>query len=245
MESSILALWAHPRARSSAVGRMMCERGDFSVKDEPFMAYYYFSDERISDRRGDVEPQPACRFDVILQGLLREAEQHPVFVKDHAYHVMSRANPAMLRHFRNTFLIRDPAHSLPSLYARMPDFTLQETGYAALFQLFELARQVGGTNPIVIDADELVEQPEAAVSAYCDAVGVSFVAQALQWSDGLHAAMNADWGGWYHHLANSRGFARQENPDYIGVNHNRHLARAYEHCLPFYRALHAHRLRIR
>jgi hypothetical protein len=36
----ILAVWAHPRARSTAFGRMMYERGDFSVKDEPFARCY-------------------------------------------------------------------------------------------------------------------------------------------------------------------------------------------------------------
>ena len=241
---SILALWAHPRARSSAVGRMIYERGDFCVKDEPFVGYYYFSDERISERRVDVEPNAKYRFEDILKNVLQEAEYQGIFIKDHAYHIISRADSVNLRHFRNTFLIRHPAQSLPSLYARMPDFTLQEAGYAESFRLFELVRQIEGMTPVVIDADDLVEKPESTIKAYCEAVGIPFIRRALDWSSGLPSALNADWGGWYSHLEKSCGFARQSNPDYVAVEENARTAQAYEYCLPFYRRLYEHRLRI-
>lgn len=240
----ILALWAHPRARSTAVCRMMCERGDFCIKDEPFGSYYYFSDERISRRRTDVEPNAGYRFDAVFKGVLQEAEGQQIFIKDHAYHVISRADPAFLSHFQNTFLIRHPAQSIPSLYAMMPDFTLQETGYEESFRLFELVRAMEGTAPAVIDADDLVENPEPAVRAYCEAVGIPFLRRSLNWKSGLPSDLNADWGGWYSHLEKSNGFARQSNPDYVAVGDNATTLRAYEHSLSYYQRLHQHRLHI-
>lgn len=240
----ILALWAHPRARSSAVGRMMCERSDFLVQDEPFARYFYFSDERVSQRRVDVTPKPEDRFDAVLNELLLAAEQQPLFIKDQAYHVAPRADLTFLGHFENTFLIRDPAQSLPSLYARMPDFTLPEAGYAESFKLFQLAKRINGRTPIVVDADDLVDNSELAIKAYCDAAGIPFSRRSLNWESGLPKDMSADWGGWYTHLEKSRGFARQSNPDYVTVEDNAHLRRAYKFCLPYYRQLHEHRLRI-
>jgi hypothetical protein len=239
----ILALWAHPRARSSAFARMMCERGDFRVLDEPFMRYYYFSDERISPRRPDVEPQANARFEAVLENVLYEAEKQPVFIKDHAYHVALRADPAFLRHFHNTFLIRHPAQALPSLHARMPDFSLPETGYAESVRLVDLVKQLGGV-PVIIDADDLVENPEGTVRAYCEAVEIPFLHRALHWERGLPADMCADWGGWYSHLEKSCGFARQVNPAHVAVEGDEHLRRAYEYCLPYYRKLHEQRLSV-
>jgi hypothetical protein len=240
---SLLALWAHPRSRSSAFCRMMHERGDYVVKDEPFARYYYFSDERVSLRRPEVVPRPEYRFETILGGLWREAADHPVFVKDHAYHVISRADREFLSSFHSTFLIRHPAHSLPSLYALMPDFTLDEMGYAESLALFELAAEASGETPIVIDADDLVDRPEATVEAYCEAVGIPFDARALVWEEGIPAAMDADWGGWYAHLEQSRGFGRSANVDYVSVG-DRRLAGACEIALPYYEQLYQHRLRV-
>jgi hypothetical protein len=222
---------------------MMCERGDFAVKDEPFLGYYYFSDERISRRRTDIAPNPEYRFDAILKNLLREAGERQIFIKDHAYHIITRADETNIGNFHSTFLIRHPAQSLPSLYARMPDFTLQETGYAEQFRLFELVGRMGGTTPVVIDADDLVDDPESTIAAYCKAVGIPFMPCALSWSGALPAAMNADWGGWYSHLEKSSGFSRQANPDYLAAD-DAAMREAYEYCLPFYRAMHEHRLRI-
>ncbi len=222
----------------------MCERGDFCVNDEPFAGYYYFSDERISDRRADIEPNAKYRFDAVLKNVLQEAENQTIFIKDQAYHVASRADSAFLCHFQNTFLIRHPAQSLPSLYARMPDFTLQEAGYAELFRLFELVKQIEDMTPVVIDADDLVENSESTIKAYCEAVGIHYSRRSLNWRSGLPSDLSADWGGWYSHLERSRGFARQSNPDFVAVEDNAITRQAYEYCLPYYRKLYEHRLRI-
>ena len=144
--NKILVLWSHMRARSTAFTRMMTERGDFFVMNEPFARYYYFSDERVSHRRSDVEQQPKYRFDTILKGLLQKSETQALFIGEHAYYVTPRADSDFISLFQNTFLIRNPAQSLPSLYDKMPDFTLQETGYKESHQLFELVKATEGTD---------------------------------------------------------------------------------------------------
>ena len=37
----IIALWVHPRSMSTAIERIMRERGDLDCLHEPFMYYYY------------------------------------------------------------------------------------------------------------------------------------------------------------------------------------------------------------
>lgn len=108
--NKILALWAHPRARSTAFARMMLERGDFLVIDEPFGPYYYFSDERISHRRSDIEPQPEYRFDAIWQRLL----QKNTFFSSHLRrpsHSLSKNKLAMsplVRTKRSSHILKTP-----------------------------------------------------------------------------------------------------------------------------------------
>lgn len=127
----------------------------------------------------------------------------------------------------------------------MPDFTLQEAGIAESYQLFELAKTVNGTTPVVIDADDLVKQPAATIQAYCEAVGIPFLPQALSWKPGLPS--NFTWweaGSWHSQVKSSRGFNSSIKKNYISVEENEHLKRVYELCFPYYMELHKNRLRI-
>ena len=246
--NKILVLWSHMRSRSTAFTRMMTERGDFFVMNEPFARYYYFSDERASYRRSDVEPQPEYRFDAILRGLLQKSETQALFFKEHPYYVAHRADLDFISHFQNTFIIRHPAQALPSLYHKMPDFTLEEASYKELYQLFEFAKATEGTAPVLIDADDLVEFPEAVIRAYCEAVGISFLPEALVWEPKLPPVLNPDWWdsniNWYSNLEKSQGFKRQSNTTYVSMEDNEHLKQVYDFCLPYYQKLYEHRLRI-
>jgi Sulfotransferase domain len=240
-----LALWCHPRARSTAMGRMMFERRDHLVLDEPFARPYYFSDERASSRRTDVAPDWQHRFERTCETILTRAADQPVFVKDHAYHVIDRVTPDFLGLFRNAFLVRHPSQALPSLFARMPDATLQETGYAELAQMVGAVRELGEW-PILIDAQDLVDAPHATVAAWCKQTGIAFMPEALNWVEGTPSDFDVYWWGdpsWHRHLTRSTGFAAQSDCGYPALDDIPGLRRAYEACLPHYEELQQYRLR--
>jgi len=53
-----VALWSVPRSISTAFERVFVERDDFEVLHEPFSdAYYYYGEDKLSDRYADVEPE--------------------------------------------------------------------------------------------------------------------------------------------------------------------------------------------
>jgi len=235
----ILALWAVPRAVSTAFERMMIERGDHVVFDEPFSRHYYFGPEKRSTRFEDVLPD--SRPDEIIAALEAAAAEAPVFVKDMAYHVDAIASPDLLGRFVNTFLIRDPAHALPSLAAHWPDFTDDESGYAALARLVALADGLGEDPPIV-DSDDLRLDPAGTLRAYCERVGIPFRPDALQWEPGMRPEWEL-WPDWYEATAASTGFQPPSPAPQPPVRDDPHLARAYEHCAPIYEELRARRLR--
>lgn len=239
-----LALWCHPRARSTAMGRMMFERRDHLVLDEPFARTYYFSDERTSSRRTDVAPKPQHRFQSVCQDILARAAEQPVFVKDHAYHVIDRVTPDFLGLFRNAFLVRHPSQTLRSLFARMPDATLEETGYEALVQMVTAVRDLGEP-PILIDAQDLVDSPHATIASWCEHMGIPFMPEALRWVAGIPSGFDAYWWGdrsWHAHLERSTGFAAQSECGYPALDDIAGLRRIYEACLPLYEELQRYRI---
>jgi hypothetical protein len=242
----ILALWAVPRSTSTAFECMMRERGDFLIFDEPFgLSYYYSEQRRNSTRYPDIPPNPEYNFRSTLTRLKQDSQKQPIFMKDMAYYVPHLAGDAdFLSHFYHTFLIRHPAKSLPSLFARWPDFTLEEAGYAELYTLFQRVRENSGSVPILIDSDDLLQKPAATVKAYCNAVGIPFIQEALSWNSRVRPDINQWEGGWHTYLESSRGFQERKDKQYTNIEDNAHLQRAYEFCLPYYQKLHQCRLQV-
>ncbi|MFQ5761282.1 MAG: sulfotransferase family protein, partial [Acidiferrobacterales bacterium] len=137
--------------------------------------------------------------------------------------------------------IRDPAKVLPSMYDKWPDFMVEETGYAEQRELFERITKAYSAPP-VIDADDLVNRPDATVRAYCEAVDIPFVPKALSWAHGERKEVSwYDNGNWHGNLKASTGLKRQKN-NYLDVDTNEHLWQTYEICLPHYQALCKYRL---
>ncbi len=53
----MLALWATPRTVSTAFERMMIERGDHTVVNEPWSRCYYYGPSRRSERFTETLPR--------------------------------------------------------------------------------------------------------------------------------------------------------------------------------------------
>jgi hypothetical protein len=231
-----LALWAVPRAASTAFERMVIERGDHLVLDEPFSEHYYLGPRKVSDRFSEVRPDADP--DTILGRIEEAARREPVFVKDMAYHVAGLASPAFAARFTNTFLIRDPARSLPSLARMWPDFTDEEAGFEALAAMVAHAEAVG-QDPVVIDSDDLCRAPQHVVAAWCRRVGLPFVTEALEWTPGMRPEWVL-WPDWYEGTSRSSGFLAPSGPP--PPLEGERVVAAYERCLPVYEALRARRL---
>ena len=138
-----VALWSVPRSISTAFERVFVERDDFEVLHEPFSDAYYYGEDRLSDRYADVEPEAVNNYENVLARVLEPRERR-VFVKDMAYHAKGLLGSTFVASFANTFIIRDPKYVIASLYKMWPDFTLEETGFEQIYNLFRYATKVDG-----------------------------------------------------------------------------------------------------
>jgi hypothetical protein len=190
----------------------MRARGDLTVFHEPFSAYYYLSRERSTDRfAGGAQPDPAHDWRTILYGLLRAGEDGQVFFKDMAYHVSGCMTPELVKSFRHAFLIRHPRHTLPSLLTKLPDFTLEEAGFAQQHRLMRVVIEACPDELVVIDGEELRRSPEAVVERFSQKVGLAFRPEALSWKPGFVADW-ARWRHWHTEVANSTGIEPPDPP---------------------------------
>ncbi|MGB0112390.1 MAG: hypothetical protein WBP59_04145 [Ilumatobacteraceae bacterium] len=201
---SVLALWATPRTVSTAFERMMIERGDHLVLDEPWSRAYYFGPERRSDRYPLAFPEAS--YAAVEAGVLAAGDAGPVFLKDMAYHAAPGITDDALRAMTHTFLVRDPTSALRSLHRRWPDFTDDEAGYEAQRALFDRVADVTGEVPAVIDSDALRADPDGVVARWAGRVGLEHLPASLHWEPGMQPEWQL-WRSWYENAAASRGFA--------------------------------------
>lgn len=245
MTGRILALWAVPRSTSTAFEWMMRERGDFLCLHEPFNEVFYYGEDRRTDRDSGVPPRPGLDFATVWADIQAKAAAGPVFMKEFAYSILHMAEDAFLDRFDHSLLIRDPAKVLPSIHHRWPDFSLEEAGFEALSVLFARIAQRDGRAPPVIDSDDLLANPAETVEAYCGAVGIPFLPEALNWRPQRERPASwYDGGSWHDNLRASTGIEAQTRT-YAALDDDPHLRRSYDACRPLYEALRSHRLAVR
>jgi hypothetical protein len=158
-----------------------------------------------------------------------------------------------LHNFEHSFLIRDPAKLLTSLHRSWTKlgndegFTRNEIGIDEQRQLFDLLCDKLGKNPVVIDSDDLLEDPASMVELYCAAIGVPFIAEALSWEPGSRSEVlwyDGDDSIWHETLKNSNGLKAQARKTVEIDDLPTRLQDLYREFLPHYQHLHKHRLRL-
>ncbi|MEL7097536.1 MAG: sulfotransferase family protein [Pseudomonadota bacterium] len=241
----IIALWAVPRSTSTAFEWMMRQRGDLDCLHEPFGEAWYQGEAPLWQRfqPGD-KTTPGLTLDSVWADIQARAKAGPVFLKDFPHYINHMWTPDFLSHFTHAFLIRDPAKTITSMHKQWPDFHEGEVGFPEQRALFDLLHALNGAPPPVIDSDDLLEAPEAMTQAFCDAVDIPFLPEALSWEPGGDPSAHSWWdGGSFHaNLANSTGLTRQART-YIDITEAPSpVQQVHRRMRPHYDHLYAHRI---
>jgi hypothetical protein len=231
-----IAMWSGPRTVSTALMRAWENRPDTVVVDEPLYAFYL---DRTGiahpDREQVIASQPTSWEAVISQlttGPL-PAGRTVFYAKHMTHHLLPEVTRDALAPLRHAFLIRDPRELLAS-YARVRATpTLDDLG---IWQQAEIFDRFGGP---VIDARDLLEEPETVLRALCAALGVPFTTAMLSWPAGPRDTDGVWSPHWYESVWRSTGFGSYHPPESPLPSR---LAALAGQCQPFYQRLHASRL---
>lgn len=244
MANPILALWAVPRSTSTAFEWMMRVRGDIECFHEPFGEVWYQGENPDWPRlQADSIRTPGLTYQLRWSELQAAADRGPVFIKDFPHFLEKLWTDEFLAHFNHSFLIRDPARTLTSMYRQWPDFHLKEAGFPEQRLLFDRLTELHGAPPPVIDSDDLLADPAGVVEQWCDAVGIPFLPEALSWEPGDRDEVSWwDGGSFHENLRNSDGLKPQVDGSIDIAEAPERVREAYEMMTPHYRHLHRHRL---
>jgi hypothetical protein len=197
---------------------MMTERKDRLVVHEPFSQVVDFGEVEVGEQIARSEQDVLAALRGIAAGS-PECAPTPVFFKDTTdfHYPAVLADQDFLARATHTFIIRHPAEAIASHHALNPDLGRDEIGFARLFEIFAAVQDATGAAPVVIDSDDLLDRPAETVRAYCAAVGIPFVAEALNWQPGMRSEWRAT-SKWHASTSATAGFRRGGGDDGNGGN---------------------------
>ena len=251
-------LWSAPRSLSTAFERSIRELEKVKVINEPYEYPYYFGPERKDDLFSDAYPDkfdPKATFESVRNKITAQCDGYDVvFVKEMAYHVEGRYSLAVAGSaFKHTFLIRDPRKAVISLYkvhkdiGLLANLTPSVAGFCPLYELYQKVQEVD-PNPLVIDADDLLENPKEMMKYYCTATGLPFKEDMVNWSPGPVP----DWtmwprcDVWHGAVINSSGFIQKpksSSPVSL-LEYPKEVQDIISYSLPFYEAMYSSRIKL-
>ena len=217
-------------------------RRDTFVVDEPFYACYLNvtgkrhpgADEVIAAGETDWRKVVAQ-----LAGPVSNGKQ--IFFQKHmTHHLLPEVDREWLGTMTNCFLIRDPREVIASYIKKRDDPALEDLGFTQQAEIFDFVRNRTKSVPPVVDAKDVLEDPERILRLLCDAVGVQFSRSMLSWPPGLRETDGVWAKYWYGEVAKTTSFQPYHPTDQQVPER---LHEIYERCRECYERLCEYRLR--
>jgi Sulfotransferase domain len=241
MQPVRIAMWSGPRNISTAMMRAWGNRPDTAVIDEPFYAYYLKTtgkkhpgaDEIIASGETDWRKVIAQ-----LTGPIPNARRI-FFQKQMAHHLLPEVDREWLGAVTNCFLIRDPREVIASYIKKREEPALPDLGFMQQAEILDFVRIRTGSIPPIVDAKDVLENPERMLRLLCEAVGVEFSESMLSWPPGLRQTDGIWARHWYGEVAKTTSF-QSYRPRQAKVP--AHLREIYDRCRERYDRLYQWRL---
>jgi Sulfotransferase domain len=236
-----IAMWSGPRNISTAMMRAWGNRRDTVVIDEPFYAYYLRTTGKNHPGADEVIAAGEIDWRKIIAHLTGPIPngQQIFFQKQMTHHFLPEMNREWLGAVTNCFLIRDPREVIASYVKKREDPSLEDLGFIQQVEIFNFVRDRLNSIPPVVDAKDVLENPERTLRLLCDAVRVDFNKSMLSWPPGLRETDGIWARHWYTEVAKTTSFQPYRPTDRQVPERLREI---YERCRNCYEKLYQHRL---
>src|SRR5262245_57428998 len=181
-----IAMWSGPRNISTTMMRSWGARPDAFVCDEPLYAHYLLrtgaphpgADEVLRSQENDWRK-------VVAWLTEHEEPGKSVFYQKHmTHHLLPEIDRDWLSTVTNAFLIREPAEVVASFTRIVGSPRIEDTGLPQQVEIFDLVRRRTVRVPPVVDAKDVLQDPERMLRLLCNALDVEFTPSMLSWEAG-------------------------------------------------------------
>ena len=236
-----IAMWSGPRNLSTAMMRSFGSRADTFVSDEPFYGCFLKESGADHPMRDEVMSSMDCDWASVMAALNGSPpDASPVWYQKHMWHHMvGPVGHDDFEGFTHAFLIRSPEQMIASYLRKREAAAFEDFGLERQAEFFDREADRLGHAPPVVDANDVLADPEAVLSRLCEALAIPWDAAMLRWEAGRRET-DGPWAPhWYAAVEASTGFGPPETDPVSLPDDARRLA---DRCRPYYQRLADHRL---
>ncbi|XP_033109977.1 uncharacterized protein LOC117111202, partial [Anneissia japonica] len=197
--------WSQPRSLTTALMRSMESVPDVELFYEPFTTSAFLGPERF---RRYLTVELPVRKDLSFQATKEKLEmkyegKKVIFAKDFAFNLNGNYD-LIPNGYKHIFLIRHPIRTFLSMYRVWEQFNAElacdifktyftpRLGFQELHELYTYVVNRTGEEPLVLDTDDLLQNPKGILKILCDDVGLEFSESMLSWGLEQKVKWNAD-----------------------------------------------------
>jgi hypothetical protein len=236
-----IAMWSGPRNLSTALMRSFSSRSDTFVSDEPFYGCFLKGSDADHPMRNEVVAAMDCDWRSVMASLRGSPpDGSPVWYQKHMWHHMTGPiGYDDFTGFTHAFQIREPERMIASYLRQREVAAFENFGMDRQAEFFDREADRLGHAPPVIDAHDVLVDPQGVLTKLCDALGIPWNMAMLSWRPGRHVT-DGPWAShWYGTVEASTGFGPPETePETLPDD----AQRVADRCRPYYERLAAHRL---
>ena len=236
-----IAMWSGPRNISTAMMRSWGNRQDTFVIDEPLYPYYLYATGKNHPGADEVIAAGETDWSKVVGRLTGPVPngRRIFFQKQMTHHLLPGMDREWLVAVTNCFLIRDPREVIASYVKKREHAALEDLGFVQQMEIFDFVCARTNTVPAVVDARDVLENPELTLRLLCDAVGVEFRESMLSWAPGVRETDGIWAKYWYSEVARSTSFRPYRKRDHDVPER---FGAIHERCRECYDRLYQHRL---
>lgn len=221
--------------------RSFDSRGDTFVSDEPFYGCFLKDSGADHPMAGEVVAAMDCDWRGVMASLKGSTpDGSPVWYQKHMWHHMvGPIGYGDFDGFTHAFLIREPERMIASYLRKREAAAFEDFGLVRQAEFFEREADRLGRAPPVVDANDVLANPETLLSMLCEALGIAWDPAMLAWKAGRRET-DGPWAPhWYATVETSTGFGP---PEHDPVELDAEARRVADRCQPYYDRLAVHRI---
>ncbi len=207
-----IAMWSGPRNLSTAMMRSFFSRSDTFVSDEPFYGCFLKTSGAGHPMREETIAAMNCDWHSVMESLRGSPPNgSPVWYQKHMWHHMiGPVGYDDFAGFTHAFLIREPERMIASYLRKRESAAFEDFGLERQAEFFEREADRLGHAPPVIDANDVLADPQGVLLNLCTALGIRWDTAMLHWKAGRRDTDGIWAAHWYNTVEKSTGFGAPE-----------------------------------
>ncbi len=211
-----LFVWSGPRNISTALMRSFENRKDTKVYDEPFYAYYLKKTNLNHPMKDEIINHYHTNEDEVINLITKEDNKDKIFYQKHmTHHILDETRLDWINKGIN-----------------------QDVGFKKLYEIF---KKLNSKDPIIINSDYLLENPEKYLKILCQKLNLDFDQNMLNWPKGYRDTDGIWSKVWYQDVISSTTFNTKNYKEYIVPKTYENI---YKECLDIYEEINKYAIKV-